>query len=329
MSLKALIPAGTEYCVLRADVVDRLLSCGDGDGALLYLYLIRRGSQAFDETAAMRELNFSRDRLDRAVFTLRNLKIASAPSDLPASHSSSAPAPRYTVSEMRSRRNDDQRFESVCHTAETVLGRTLTEGQLRTLYTAYDHLGLPADVIIDLLSYLKQEKGTVTRRDIEEQAYLWADIGIYSAQASAAFLSQLEREKPIIAEMLRVLDMAGRDPSPSEYRYLKEFIQQGFAPDAVELAKQRLYQRIGRFSWKYLKGILDSWHDKGVHTVEEITALEPDKKPSPAAAAAQAPAGSSFSPEPAPSGKLEDWELDWLNQMNARVREREEQDYGI
>ena len=308
MSLTSLIPAGSEYCVLRADAVDRLLSCGDADGALLYLYLIRRGSD-FREEDAMRDLHFSPERMERAVFTLTNLQIASAPRDLRPAKSTGSPSPRYTVSELRARRTDDRRFEAVCQTAESVLGRMLTESQLRTLYTAYDHLGLPADVLIDLLTYLKQEKQTVTRRDIEEQAYLWADMGIYTAQASAAFLSRLEKEKPIIADMLRALDMAGRTPSPSEYRYLSEFIRQGFDADAVELAKDRLYQRIGRFSWKYLKGILDSWHDKGVHTVEEITALEPAVK--------QQTAPSPAAPQ---SEKLQDWEKDWLDQLHASAQ---------
>ena len=308
MSLTSLIPAGSEYCVLRADAVDRLLSCGDADGALLYLYLIRRGSD-FREEDAMRDLHFSPERMERAVFTLTNLQIASAPRDLRPAKSTGSPSPRYTVSELRARRTDDRRFEAVCQTAESVLGRMLTESQLRTLYTAYDHLGLPADVLIDLLTYLKQEKQTVTRRDIEEQAYLWADMGIYTAQASAAFLSRLEKEKPIIADMLRALDMAGRSPSPSEYRYLSEFIRQGFDADAVGLAKERLYQRIGRFSWKYLKGILDSWHDKGVHTVEEITALEPAVK--------QQTAPSPAAPQ---SEKLQDWEKDWLDQLHASAQ---------
>lgn len=308
MSLTSLIPAGSEYCVLRADAVDRLLSCGDADGALLYLYLIRRGSD-FREEDAMRDLHFSPERMERAVFTLTNLQIASAPRDLRPAKTTGSPSPRYTVSELRARRTDDRRFEAVCQTAESVLGRMLTESQLRTLYTAYDHLGLPADVLIDLLTYLKQEKQTVTRRDIEEQAYLWADMGIYTAQASAAFLSRLEKEKPIIADMLRALDMAGRSPSPSEYRYLSEFIRQGFDANAVGLAKERLYQRIGRFSWKYLKGILDSWHDKGVHTVEEITALEPAVK--------QQAAPSPAAPQ---SEKLQDWEKDWLDQLHASAQ---------
>lgn len=48
MSLTSLIPTGGEFCVLRAQVVDSLIACCDGDSALLYLYLVRQG-QAFDE----------------------------------------------------------------------------------------------------------------------------------------------------------------------------------------------------------------------------------------------------------------------------------------
>ena len=317
MSLQSLIPAESEYCVLRADVADRLLACGDGDGALVYLYLARRGASA-DKTTMMRDLNFTRDRLDRALFTLNNLTISSAPQ--PAERSHDAAPPRYTAADLRTNRMNDHRFQAVCQTAEAVLGRTLTESQLRTLFTAYDHLGLPADVLIDLLTYLKQEKGLVSRRDIEEQAYLWADMGIRTAEASAAFLSQLEQEKPVIAEMMRALDMAGRDPSPSEYRYLSEFIRQGFTPDAIALAKTRQYARIGRFSWKYLKGILDSWHEKGVHTAAEITALEPETTAKPAAPAAAAA-------QPASADTLSDWERDWLNQLNATTEK--EDSHGI
>lgn len=316
MSLQSLIPAESEYCVLRADVADRLLACGDGDGALVYLYLARRGASA-DKTVMMRDLNFTRDRLNRALFTLNHLTISS--SLPPAERSHDAAPPRYTVADLRTNRMSDRRFQAVCQTAESVLGRTLTESQLRTLFTAYDHLGLPADVLIDLLTYLKREKGLVSRRDIEEQAYLWADMGIRSAEASAAFLSQSEQEKPIIAEMMRALDMAGRAPAPSEYRYLSEFIRQGFTPDAIALAKTRLYARIGRFSWKYLKGILDSWHEKGVHTAAEITALEPET------AAKQATPATTM--QPAAADTLSDWERDWLNQLNATTEK--ENSHGI
>ncbi|MDO4287462.1 MAG: DnaD domain protein [Eubacteriales bacterium] len=320
MSLASLIPTGGEFCVLRTQVVDSLLACCDGDSALLYLYLVRQG-QSFDERAAMRTLNMTRDRYDRAVHTLTNLHLVTTPAETQKYTKSSSAPPRYTAAEMRARREGDHRFASVCQTAEIVLGRTLTEGQLRTLMNAYAHLGLPADVLIDLLTYLKREKGTVTRRDIEEQAYLWADMGIFTAEAAGEFLSRREAEKPLLSDMLRALDMAGREPAPDEYRYLSGFIRQGFDAEAVSLAKERMYTRLGKFSWKYLAGIMESWHNKGLHTAAEITAVEPNlrqTKPS----ATSAPSANRKPPE-REDGNLADWERDWLEEFHAMTRKEE------
>lgn len=319
MSLTSLIPTGGEFCVLRAQVVDSLIACCDGDSALLYLYLVRQG-QAFDERTALRELGMTRDRFDRAVHTLTGLHLVTTPSELQQKKPSSSRPPRYTAAEMRARREGDHRFASVCQTAEMVLGRTLTESQLRTLMNAYEHLGLPADVLIDLLTYLSREKGTVTRRDIEEQTALWADMGIFTAEASAEFLSRRAAEKPLLDDMLRALDMAGRDPAPEEYRTLSGFIRQGFDAEAVRLGKERMYARIGKFSWKYLRGILDNWHQKGVHTAAEITAAEP---------ALHQPKQQPAAPAPAPqSGGLSDWEREWLEEFNA-MRRKEEGTHGV
>lgn len=318
MSLPALLLAGGEFCVLRAEVADRLIKCGDADGALLYLYLVRRGA-AFEEKNAMRELNFSQARYDRAVFTLTSLELAAGSAASTPSVDTAA-APTYRAPELRQARLGDHRFAAVCDTAESVLGRTLTEGQLRTLFMAYDHLGLPAEVIIELLAYLKREKGTVKRRDIEQEACLWADMGLVTIQAASAYLSRRDAERPLIAAMMNALGITEREPSAKEHRYLAEFIARGFPCDAVALAHQRMEQSIGKFSWQYLRKILASWDQKGIHTVSEITALEPEK----ARSAAPAAVSSSAAPAITPPAKLESWEQDWLNEVKKRRQNREE-----
>ena len=313
MSLTSLIPTGGEFCVLRAQVVDKLIACCDGDSALLYLYLVRQG-QAFDERTALRALGMTRDRYDRAVHTLTNLHLVTTPTESqPQRRSPSAQPPRYTAEEMRARREGDHRFASVCQTAEIVLCHPLTEPQLRTLMNAYVHLGLPADVLIDLLTYLHREKKQVSKSDIDREAHLWADMGIFTAEAATEFLSRREAEKSLIAGMMRALDMAGRDPAPDEYRHLSHYIQQGFDADAVALAKQRMYTRLGSFSWKYLSGILDSWHKKGLHTAAEITAVEPENRQA-------KPSVSAAVPKPPDHSGLSDWEQEWLEEFSAMKR---------
>ncbi len=314
-SLPPLLRTADDFCVLRGDIADKLLRCGDGDGALLYLYILRRGRN-FSAQTAQRELGFSSERYDRALFTLSQLSLPEEQPEAPRASGRETPA--YRAAELRQARGGDMRFAAVCDTAEAVLCRTLTEGQLRTLFTVYDHLGLPADVIIELLTYLKREKGTVKRSDIEREACLWADMGLFTAQDAATYLSRRDAEKPLIRAMQEALGIGGREPTDTETRYFTEFIAKGFAPDAVALAAHRTEQALGKFSWNYLRKIIASWDQKGIHTVSEISAVDPARTPR-----AEPSRAAQASAPPAEPGRMDDWEAQWLEEVKRRRRKEE------
>ena len=171
--------------------MDKLIQCGDGDAALLYLYVIRQG-RAFDEQTAKRDLRLSDERFTRASFTLTGLVVEQQP----AAPARPEHAPRYTAAELRRARQQDHRFQAVCDAAENVLGHALTDALLRTLYTVYDHIALPAEVIIELLSYLGRDRGTFKGRDIEREACIWADKGILTTADAQRYLAVAEAERP-------------------------------------------------------------------------------------------------------------------------------------
>lgn len=312
MSLSSLLLPEGEFRVVRCDIADKLIACGDGDSALLYLYALRRGER-LDETTAMRELGFTRERFDRAVFTLTGLTLReSAPLPVPLPDK-----PKYTTGELRQAREGDHKFAAVCLTAEDTLGRTLSEAHVRSLFTIYDHLGLPAEVIIELLSYLRRDRGTVSRRDIEREAYLWSDMGLYTCQQAQDYLARAEAEKPLMEAMFSALRVIGREPVAAERRLASRCIEKGFTPDAVALAARRMEQNIGKFSLSYLKKILALWDEKGVHTVAEITALEPESSAKQAQPSSPASIPAAARPE-----KLESWEREWLEEVERRKRAR-------
>ncbi len=325
-SLPQLLSTAGDFCVMRSDVIDKLLQCGDGDSALLYLYVLRQGKH-FEEKKAARELGFTQERYERAVFTLTGLELASAPQE----KVSEAPAqtiPAYRAAELRQARQGDHRFSAVCDAAEAVFGRTLTESQVRSLFVAYDHLGLPAEVIIELLTYLKNEKEMVKRRDIEREACLWADMGLFSVQAATEYLNRREAEKPLLAAMRTALGLSEeRALSAVESRSISEFIARGFPPEAVAMAARRMEQSIGTFSWQYLRKILAAWDQKGVHTVAEITAVEPERSTK-----STSPAPNTYYQNKKPQtaeatspAQLSAWEQQWLEDVKARRQRRREE----
>ena len=75
-----LLPEG-ELRVARCDMLDKLIAVGDGDAALLYLYILRHGGT--DGSAAARALRLSADRYERAAFTRRRKKPKQQPTNPP------------------------------------------------------------------------------------------------------------------------------------------------------------------------------------------------------------------------------------------------------
>lgn len=306
MPTSVLLPEG-ELRVARCDTLDKLIAVGDGDAALLYLYILRHGGTA-DGKAAARALHLSAERYERAAFTLNQL---TAPV-VPQKEDKPDAAPQYTADELRRARLDDQRFAAVCQSAEGVLGRTLTEGQLRCLLTAYDHLGLSAEAIIELLSYLKGEKGTVRLADIRREAYQWADMGIVTAQDAQQYLSRRVNEKPLSEAVYKALGADPSQPAPKEQRVCRFALAHGFPPEAVALAAARTDKHQGHKSLDYTLGILRRWDESGVHTVSEITALEPETRAAVGQVAAQ----------PTDSATLAAWEQKWEESRRETRRKR-------
>lgn len=302
-----LLPEG-EFRVIRCDIADKLLSCGDGDSALLYLYILRHGAAA-DEDAVIRALNFTRERYDRAFFTLTSLTVAMQPEE-PKKES----APRYTTAELRGARREDHHFSAVCDEVEVLLKKTLSEGQLRTLFTIYNYLELPAEVIIELIGYLKRELGAVQVADIRREAYRWADMGLYTAQAAQDYLARRETERPLTEAMFKALGTEPREPKPAEKRLISYAVAHGFEPGAMELAVERTKRTLKKFSINYVRRILEDWEQKGVHTVSEITAIEPES--------VENKQKSETFDVPDPS-KISEWEKEWLDEVARHERQKE------
>ncbi len=102
-------------------------------------------------------------------------------------------------------------------------------------------------------------------------------------------------------------------PAPKEQRVCRFALAHGFPAESVELAVRRTeaHRAIAIRSLDYTLGILRQWEKSGVHTISEITALEPESRTA-AVAVGQTEA------QPTDSGTLADWEQAWLAQKRKR-----------
>ena len=167
----------TEKITIEQTDLRKLLGAGNGDAALLYLY-IRNGNPP--ENAAQ-DLRLNSTALGCATATLRQLGLWSEPRQ-----SVIAPGvrPSYTESDVLNALEKEQDFKALYGEVQRLLGKTLNTEELKILLGFTRYLGLSPDVISVLICYCRERsrsKGNMRNpslRSIEKEAYIWAEQGI-------------------------------------------------------------------------------------------------------------------------------------------------------
>lgn len=290
-----LVHAPDDPVTLTAQAAKRLLDRGDGDAALLYLALLRRHGDVPPRSLAG-ELRWDRARIESAEAVLRELGlIASQP---PPAEPADEP-PSYRQEEVAGKLEESGDFRRLTAEVERKLGKRLTTADLSTLLGLYDYLGLPADVIYLLVCHCAErtaarfgEGRRPTLRQIEREGYAWARQGIDSQAAAAEYLNRCARQQGALPGFMRALQLGDRLPSAGEEKYLLQWLEWGFTPEAAALAYDKTVLKCHEFKWSYCNGILRRWHEAGLHSAEEIEAG--DRRPKSAPAAGR---GASGAPE--------------------------------
>lgn len=307
----------TPVFTLPADLVRRLAGARDPDAALLYLYLLTTGG-AYDEENAAACLGLSPERLQEGLGTLVRL---AAVTDAAAPALRPEPAP-HSPAELAQGLSGDADFRNLCHGVEELLGKVLSPSELNLLFTLYQELGLPADVLILAASHtvqdLQRRMGPgrrPTMRQVERTARRWAELGVNDTPRADAYLRALEQQQKKTGQILRALQIQGRSPSETEEKYIRSWLEMGFEADAVYKAYDITLVKTGGLKWSYLNSILKSWHQKGLHTPEEI---ERGDKRAPARPRRTAPGQGEYVP-----GEQELKAQEWLK--NYRPSGKKEQ----
>lgn len=269
MSISKLILDSNDFCVLKGDIVDKILISASPDVAILYLYMTRN-LKNISEKEIMKNLNFSKERYDLAIYDLLSMQILKREEDDEVKPISSIKKPNYTIAEINEARKDDK-FEAVCMSLEQTINKRITSGYIKTLLYLYNALKLPAEVIIELLAYLKSKSDTIpTSKDIEREAISWVDMGIATHIEATNYIASKLLEKPLVEDMMQALNKFDRKPQANEEEYIIKFINYGFKPDAVELAVGKMHDSINKFSFSYLNKILINLKEQNLMTAEDI-----------------------------------------------------------
>lgn len=271
----ATVALAGEVVSMTAEAADKLLALS-GDAALLYIALARSKG---DMAQAQGRLGWTSGRLDAAYGALRGADLVGpAPSAPQAPLADNAP-PEYNTRDVVSALEGDETFAALQREVERRLGALLTPADLKQLYTIYDYLALPSEVILVLTIWCIEEmeqKYGVGRRprmsQIKKAAYRWRDMGIDTLGAAEEFLRRQKNLRARERELLPKIGVRGRGPVDKEREYLSTWLDWGFPDEVIVMAYEKTLLKKQAMSWPYMNSILKSWHAKGLHTAQEVKA---------------------------------------------------------
>ena len=302
MADRRMILHGPDTITLSRQTADILIRSGDGDAALLYLYVLRAGGTLSVQEAAS-ALHRSARHIDASTEVLESLGLLqldgppAAPIPvvpIPAAPAAAAPPvpgapavsgvppvrdelPEYKAEDIRREIESGTVFSSLVREAEKNLGRLLSSEDLIKLFGIYDSLGLPPEVILHLVTYCIDEYRrrygpgkTPTLRYIEKAAYTWEREGIFTLPDAERYLKRQESRRDLVGEIKRVMQITDRELLAGELKYIDGWLSMGFSTEEIEIAYSRTVMQTKDFSWNYMDRIIASWHQKGLHTADEI-----------------------------------------------------------
>ena len=259
----------TEPVTISQTDLRKLLSAASPDGTLLYLYLQSGNSL---ETAE-KELNMNGSRLTCAAAMLRQLGL------LPEErtrHIASGERPVYSDEDVYKMMDYDPSFKRLYEEVQRLLGWSLNNEELKILLGFVRYLGLDNDVISILVSYCKaraERKGRKRRlslRNVEQEAYAWAERGIDTLEEAAAFIQMQNQRESRVGRLMQRMQIYGRNLTAAEERYANSWLDMGMDEEVVAMAYERTCLNTGGLNWAYMNKILQRWHSQGLHTAEEV-----------------------------------------------------------
>jgi DnaD/phage-associated family protein len=255
-----------QMITMTIEELERLLAIEDGDAALVFLAAKRGREPAIGETR---------------LFAARK-KLAGA-GMIPSSF---ADRPSYSQSEIAHSKLTNPAFRNVVDETERILGKALSPSDLQTLHSIHKWRGLSPDALFLLLHYCEKEQSSrskpLTMRAIDREAEVWEREGIWEEEAAEIYIQKKDASREASSKVFYKLGIFGREPSPTEKKFVAEWLGLGFTVEAIAVAYDKTVINTGGLNWRYCNKILRNWHEKGWRTPEQIEAG--DHKKSTAAA---------------------------------------------
>ena len=182
--------------------------------------------------------------------------------------------PFYSPEELSCYTERSEEIRGLFKRGEEALGKLLTHNDMNVIFSFYDWLRLPVDVIEYLLSYCA-ENDHRNLRYMEKCAIDWSDKQIDSLEKALEYVQAFDRDYRTI---LFHMGLSTGYPTPGHKKYMDKWLDSWrMSMDLIIRACEVSIEHIDRPKFNYVDRILTLWHKNKVISLKqaENVDLEP------------------------------------------------------
>ncbi len=169
---------------------------------------------------------------------------------------------------------ENSSLSELLHSTESILGRSLSPALSAVLINAHDDYGLPAEVILMMMTYCKSIHKTTTPY-IESLTKNWANEGVFSLELAEHKIHELNTRVQCWKKFSAIIELPHRAPSKNELEAtVRWFDEMYISQELIQEAYNRCIDKIGKYNIKYMNAIIESWHTAKIATLKDLQDLE-------------------------------------------------------
>jgi len=169
----------------------------------------------------------------------------------------------------------DRSLSDMFMVSQEILGKTISERDMETIYWFYSELKMSPEAILLLLEHCVS-KGKTRMNYIEKVAVSWSEMGLTNAENVALYIKNEEQKTGFLYSIRKIMGISDRNLSQIEEKYLTKWHDEmGMEEEMIALAYEYCIIQTAKLSFPYMDKIITRWAKEDIRTV---TAAEEDNR---------------------------------------------------
>lgn len=163
----------------------------------------------------------------------------------------------------------DRSLSDMFQVSQEILGKTISERDMETIYWFYSELKMSPEAILLLLEHCVS-KGKTRMNYIEKVAVSWSEMGLTNAENVALYIKNEEQKTGFIYSIRKIMGISDRSLSQIEEKYLiKWHDEMSMEEEMIALAYEYCIIQTAKLSFPYMDKIITRWAQEGIRTVTD------------------------------------------------------------